>query len=81
MGNEKKKKYVTFYKSLTVKTIDGSTLAGKINIAQNSRISDMFLSPEPFIVMTDVVSRNCENKTRIVNKAHITWVEPDDIEE
>ncbi|MCF8068258.1 MAG: hypothetical protein K9L30_06710 [Desulfobacterales bacterium] len=82
MGSEKKdNKFTTSYKPITIRTTDGSTLMGKINIADNSRVSDMFLSPEPFVVMIDVASKDGVHKTRFVNKAHIVWVEPDEIEE
>ncbi len=72
--------YSTEYKSITVRTIDGSTFNGRINILPDQRVSDIFTQGNrPFIVMVEVTSMDTSGKTRFINKDHIVWVEPDDI--
>lgn len=71
----------TDYKKITVKTSDGSTIQGSINVASNQRVSDIFTKSEsPFIVMVDVSYRDGVGKILFVNKRHILWVEPEDAE-
>lgn len=66
------------YKLITVRTSDGSTINGKVNIAAKERVSDLFTkSDTPFIVMVDVVLKDAQGKIRFVNKDHIVWVEPE----
>jgi len=66
-------------RGVTIKTSDGSTLMGQINIGIKDRVSDLFTrSDSPFVVLTDVDTREGSGKTLIVNKAHIVWVEPHD---
>jgi len=72
--------YSTEYKSITVRTTDGSTINGKVNISPDQRVSDLFTRPDlPFIVMVDVVLKDAVGKTRFINKDHIVWVEPEDL--
>ena len=72
--------YNTEYKMITVRTTDGSTINGKVNISPDQRVSDLFTRRElPFIVMVDVVLKDAVGKTRFINKDHIVWVEPEDI--
>ena len=72
----------TDYKKITVKTSDGSTIQGKINVSSNQRVSDIFTKSEDrFIVMIDVSYRDGVGKILFVNKRHILWVEPEDSEE
>jgi len=72
----------TDYKKITVKTSDGSTIQGKINVSSNQRVSDIFTKSEDrFIVMIDVAYRDGVGKILFVNKRHILWVEPEDSEE
>ena len=72
--------YNTEYKSITVRTTDGSTINGKVNISPDQRVSDLFTRRElPFIVMVDVVLKDAVGKTRFINKDHIVWVEPEDL--
>ena len=79
MGDEGVK-YQTEYKSITIRTTDGSTLNGQVNISPDQRVSDLFTRAEKsFIVMVGVSSMNTQGKTRFINKNHIVWVEPDDI--
>ncbi|MBU2621315.1 MAG: hypothetical protein KKD92_03235 [Proteobacteria bacterium] len=72
----------TDYKKITVKTSDGSTIQGKINVSSDQRVSDLFTKSEAtFIVIVDVSYRDGVGKTLFVNKRHIIWVEPEDSEE
>jgi hypothetical protein len=72
--------YTTEYRSITVRTTDGSTINGKVNISPDQRVSDLFTRRElPFIVMVDVVLKDAVGKTRFINKDHIVWVEPEDL--
>jgi uncharacterized protein DUF6812 len=75
---EKKIRYRKVYRKVTIKTTDGSTLSGKVNIGMHERASDLFTkSDSPFIVMTDVELRECSGKVFFVNKDQIVWAEPD----
>jgi len=70
--------FQTNYKRITVKTIDGSTLYGKVNIAGNSRVSDLFINcKSPFVVLVDASYKDAYGKVFFINKNHIVWVEPD----
>ena len=68
------------YKTITVRTIDGSTLHGKVNIADANRVSDLFTASGKanFIIMVDVSFKDGDGKTMFVNKEHIVWVEPEE---
>ena len=67
------------YRRVTVKTTDGSTLTGQVNIGIKDRVSELFTrSDSPFVVMTDVETRDGSGKVLIVNKNQIVWVEPND---
>jgi hypothetical protein len=75
----KSKAFRAEYRNITLKTIDGSTLRGKVNIGAKNRVSDIFTKLEnPFIVLTDVSGRDVTGKILFVNKSHIVWVEPED---
>lgn len=70
--------YQTAYKNITIRTTDGSTLYGKVNIGAKERISDIFTSSEiTFIVMVDVSYKENIGKTMFINKRHIVWAEPE----
>ncbi len=72
--------YQVEYKKITVRTADGSTLNGKINIGQKQRVSDIFIdSEEQFVVLVDVSLKDSFGKTMFINKRHIVWVEPEDL--
>jgi len=72
----------TDYKKITVKTSDGSTIQGKINVSSNQRVSDIFTKSEDrFIVMIDVAYRDGVGKILFVNKRHILWIEPEESDE
>ena len=71
--------YKTEYRKITIKTIDGSTLLGKVNIGIKERVSDLFTKTEnPFLVLVDVEHRDGCGKVLFVNKNHIVWAEPGD---
>jgi hypothetical protein len=64
---------------VSVKTVDGSLLRGKINLGDEKRVSDIFIqSANPFIVLYDVASQSVDSKVMIINKNHIVWVEPEE---
>ena len=67
------------YRRVNVKTVDGSLLNGKVNIAANGRASDLFArTDQPFVIMVDVQIEDKVRKTMFINKDHIVWVEPED---
>ncbi len=75
---DKKARYRKVFRKLTVKTTDGSTLSGKVNIGLHERASDLFTkSEQPFLIMVDVELRGTAGKVFFVNKNHIVWAEPD----
>ena len=70
--------YKADYKNITIKTTDGSTIFGKINIGEKERISDIFTGNKNlFIVMVDVLYKENVGKTMFINKRHIVWAEPE----
>ena len=72
--------YQTAYKNITIRTTDGSTIYGKVNIGEKERISDIFTSSEiTFIVMVDVSYKENIGKTMFINKRHIVWAEPEEV--
>ena len=71
--------YKAEYKNITIKTTDGSTIFGKINIGEKKRISDIFTGNKSlFIVMVDVSYKENVGKTMFINKRHIVWAEPEE---
>ena len=71
--------YKADYKNITIKTTDGSTIFGKINIGEKERISDIFTGNKSlFIVMVDVSYKEKVGKTMFINKRHIVWAEPEE---
>ena len=71
--------YKADYKNITIKTTDGSTIFGKINIGEKERISDIFTGNKSlFIVMVDVLYKENVGKTMFINKRHIVWAEPEE---
>ena len=67
------------YRTVTVRTTDGSTFQGRVNLTTEERVSDLFTqSSAPFVVLVDVILREGEGKTLILNKDHIVWVEPEE---
>lgn len=67
------------YRRITVRTTDGSTLMGDVNIGIKERVSDLFTRGEsPFVVLTNCEDRGTSGKILFINKTHIVWVEPED---
>ncbi|MCJ7540941.1 MAG: hypothetical protein WBG61_09105 [Desulfobacterales bacterium] len=74
------KDYPVEYKNITIKTTDGSTIYGQINIGEKERVSDIFTSNKnSFVVMVDVSYKENVGKTIFINKRHIVWAEPDEL--
>jgi hypothetical protein len=72
------KGYDTDYRMVTIKTSDGSTIQGRVNISPNQRVSELFnLQKGPFIVLVDATYGDVRGKTLFINKHHIVWVEPE----
>ncbi len=73
-------KYVsTEYRPITIKTTDGSTIHGKVNLAYKQRVSDLFTKCDtPFLIMVDVMSKETKGKVMFINKEHIVWAEPEE---
>jgi len=71
--------YKREYRKVTIRTIDGSTILGKVNIGIKDRASDVFTKADnPFIVLFDVEHKDIVGKVLFVNKNNIVWVEPED---
>lgn len=71
--------YKREYRKVTIRTIDGSTILGKVNIGIKDRVSDIFTKTDnPFIVLFDVEHKDITGKVLFVNKNNIVWVEPED---
>jgi hypothetical protein len=74
--------YKTNPRGVTIRTLDGFTCSGKMNLGVNERLSDMFTKEEkPFIVLYDVTFEGGEGgagKVLFVNKSHIVWAEPEE---
>ena len=74
-----KRKFETTTELITIKTIDGSTIRGNINLGVKERVSDLFTkSANPFIVLTGVTSGGGSRQTLFINKQYIVWVEPEE---
>ena len=75
---EKKTRYRKVYRKITVRTTDGSTFSGTVNIGIHERVSDLFTKMEsPFLVLFDVELKEGSGKVLFVNKDKIVWAEPD----
>jgi hypothetical protein len=74
-----KKKYVTEYRKITLKTADGATIQGNVNIGLRERVSQLFTDNESqFLVLTDAIMREGDAKIMFINKNHIIWAEPEE---
>ena len=72
----------TEYRSITIKTTDGSTIHGKVNLANKQRVSDLFTkATTQFLIMVEVMSKESKGKVMFINKEHIVWAEPEEQEE
>ncbi|HDH86924.1 MAG: hypothetical protein B6I32_00245 [Desulfobacterium sp. 4572_20] len=71
--------YKREYRKVTIRTIDGTTILGKVNIGIKDRVSEVFTKTDnPFIVLFDVEHKDISGKVLFVNKNNIVWVEPED---
>ncbi len=74
---ETKSSYKTEVRTIIIKTTDGETISGKVNIGVKERVSDLFTkTANPFIVLFDAEHRHSSGKVLFVNKNNIVWVEP-----
>ena len=65
------------YHSVTIKTIDGSTINGRVNIVPDKRVSDLLRRNDgEFLVVVDASTMEWTGKTLFINKNHIVWIEP-----
>jgi len=79
LSSEKKASFKVNTKRITIRTADGSTLCGQVNIGENERVSDVFTKTEnPFVVLFDAVTPHGSGRVFFINKSHIVWVEPED---
>lgn len=70
----------TQYQPITIMTVDGATIQGRVYIPTDGRMSDLFTKSEsPFLVMVNAVSRDVQDKTLFINKKHIIWAEPEEV--
>ena len=72
--------YIKKPKNIVVRTSDGSTISGKVNLGTKERVSDLFtITENPFIVLFEVEHRSgVSGKVLFINKSHIVWAEPED---
>ena len=76
---ESKDSYKREYRRISIRTTDGSTLLGKVNIGMKERVSELFTKTEnPFIILIDAEHQDITGKVLFVNKNNIVWVEPED---
>ena len=76
---ENKDSYKREYRRISIRTTDGSTLLGKVNIGMKERVSELFTKTEnPFIILIDAEHQDITGKVLFVNKNNIVWVEPED---
>jgi len=76
---ESKDRYKTAYRNVTLKTTDGSTITGRVNIGIKERVSDLFTKTESqFLVLQDAEHSSGSGKVLFVNKDHIVWAEPEE---
>jgi hypothetical protein len=63
---------------VSIKTLDGTVIKGKVNLAHENRVSDLFTKTDaPFIVVFDAdFLGSPKKKVLVLNKQHIVWAEP-----
>jgi hypothetical protein len=63
---------------VSIKTLDGTVIKGKVNLAHENRMSDLFTKTEnSFIVVFDAdFLGSPKKKVLVLNKQHIVWAEP-----
>jgi len=65
------------FKEVIVKTVDGDSIRGKINMGLEERVSDLFTKVETqFVILFGVSHKGGHNKTLFINKRNIIYVEP-----
>jgi len=75
---EGKPAYKKEVRKIIVRTIEGETISGKVNIGIKDRVSDLFTKDgNQFIVLFDAEHKNSSGKVLFVNKDNIVWVEPE----
>jgi hypothetical protein len=68
--------YPTNYKKAMLKISDGTLIRGKINVGELNRLSDLIrMTDEKFIVLVGTLHDESEEKTFIINKNNIIWIE------
>ncbi len=73
--------YSTDYRTVTIRTMDGSTIQGLVNILPDQRVSDLLTRHQtPFIVVVQASYMDAKGKTLFINKRHILWIEPEESE-
>jgi len=76
---KKQDAYKSEYRRVTIRTTDGSTILGKVNIGILDRVSDLFTKTDnPFIILVDAEHKDISEKILFVNRNNIVWVEPED---
>jgi len=79
MASENVKSDELKVRQVTIRTVDGSVLQGKVNLGVEDRVSDLFTSKQDrFVVLFDAVYSGGSGKVMVVNKDHIVWIEPED---
>jgi hypothetical protein len=63
---------------VNIKTLEGTVIKGKVNLAYENRVSDLFTkTDDPFIVVFDsMYVGSPKKKVLVLNKQHIVWAEP-----
>ena len=60
-----------------IRTINGETVTGQVNLGNKDRLSDMFLnSDEKFIILLKATCNDESKEIMILNLDYIAWVEP-----
>ena len=76
---QNKEVYKKEFRNVTVRTTDGATIVGKVNIGIKARVAELFTRTEdPFIVLSDVELEPGSKRVLFINKNNIVWVEPED---
>ena len=71
--------YKREYREVRIKTTDGVTWEGRVNIGIKTRVADLFTKGEnPFVVLSNVERKDGSRTVLFVNKNSIIWVEPND---
>ena len=75
---EGKSAYTKEVRKIIIKTTDGETISGKVNIGVKDRVSDLFTKIDSqFIVLFDAELKSSSGKVLFVNKDNIIWAEPE----